>query len=108
MILSALLLGLTPTVFFQEPVIEKLVEVTDDAPEVHTPTLDKGATSAPTVGVSTEFVAPSTGDWTFQLRSYFFDAYLVAFDSKGNILGEDDDGLLGTQNFKNTPSRTAN
>ena len=57
MILSALLLGLTPTVFFQEPVIEERVEVADDAPEVHTPTLDKGYTSALTVGVSTEFVA---------------------------------------------------
>ncbi|MDP7561016.1 MAG: tetratricopeptide repeat protein [Planctomycetota bacterium] len=96
MILSALLLSLTPTLLFQEPVIEKLVEVTDDSPEIHTPTLGQGYTSAPTVGVSTEFVVPSTGDWTFQLRSYFFDAYLVAFDSKGTLLGEDDDGLLGT------------
>ena len=42
MILSVFLLGLTPTVLFQEPVIKKLVEVTDDAPEVHTPTLKKG------------------------------------------------------------------
>jgi hypothetical protein len=92
-ILSALLLGLTPTVFFQEPVIEKLVEVTDDAPEIHTPTLDKRYTRAPTVGVNFEFVAPSTGDWTFQLRSYFFDAYLVAFDMERALLGEDDDGL---------------
>ena len=41
-------------------------------------------------------MVPSAGDWTFQLRSYFFDAYLVAFDSEGTLLGEDDDGLLGT------------
>jgi len=76
------------------------VDVTDDSPEVHTPFLDRWySPQSPrptdsTVGVSTEFVAPSPGDWTLQLHSQFFDAYLVAFDSEGNLLSEDDDGHL--------------
>jgi len=71
-------------------------EVSDHSPEVETPTLKKSYTDAPVVGKTYRFQVPESGPWHIDLRSYFFDAYLVLRDAEGHILAEDDDGLVGT------------
>jgi CHAT domain-containing protein/tetratricopeptide (TPR) repeat protein len=38
----------------------------------------------------------TTGQYTFELRSHYFDCYLAVRDELGVLLGEDDDGLLRT------------
>jgi len=37
------------------------------------------------------------GTDTIELRSHFFDAYLVRREGTGRVVAEDDDGLLGTR-----------
>jgi CHAT domain-containing protein/tetratricopeptide (TPR) repeat protein len=69
-------------------------EVTDKDPIVHTPTLDKGYTDGPVRGTSYQLQVKEPGPVTIELRSYFFDAYLVVRDAKGELVAEDDDGLL--------------
>jgi len=71
-------------------------EITGQSPVVETPTLKKNFTDAPCLGKTFTFEVPETGPWHLDLRSYFFDAYLVLRDGHGRLLGEDDDGLLGT------------
>ena len=58
-------------------------------------TLDEGYTDAPVRGVSFKVELPA-GTTTIELRSYFFDAYLVVRDANGEVIAEDDDGLLRT------------
>jgi hypothetical protein len=72
-------------------------EITDAAPEVLTPALERRLGDVPVVGesITVEIVEP--GPYTLELRSYLFDAYLVLRDSTGELLAEDDDGLIGTQ-----------
>jgi CHAT domain-containing protein/tetratricopeptide (TPR) repeat protein len=70
-------------------------EVRADSPVVHTPTLDRSFTDAPVRGVSFELDLPA-GTTTIELRSHFFDAYLVVRDANGELIAEDDDGLLRT------------
>jgi CHAT domain-containing protein/tetratricopeptide (TPR) repeat protein len=73
-------------------------EITDSAPEVHTPILDTGGyTAAPTVGVEYRIVVEESGPYHIDLRSHDFDAYLVLRDGSGSALAEDDDGLIGAQ-----------
>lgn len=70
-------------------------EITDAAAVVHTPTLDEGFTDAPAIGKSYSIEIEEPGFYTIELRSYFFDAYLVLRDRVGNVLAEDDDGGIG-------------
>ena len=71
-------------------------EITDADPAVHTPTLDVRHTTAPTIGKTFLLAVDEPGTYTLELRSYFFDAYLVLRDESGALLAEDDDGLVGT------------
>ncbi len=71
-------------------------EIADSDPVVHTPALDRSMTDAPVVGKSYVVRVDEPGTYTIELRSYFFDAYLVLRTEAGEILAEDDDGLLGT------------
>src|SRR5262249_32687723 len=71
-------------------------EITDADPAVHTPTLDESYTDAPVVGKTFLVEVEEPGTYTLELRSYFFDSYLVLREESGELLAEDDDGLLGT------------
>src|SRR5262249_17275660 len=71
-------------------------EITDADSAVHTPTLDESYTDAPTAGETFRLEGGEPGTSPLELRSYFFDAYLVLRDESGTILAEDDDGLIGT------------
>ena len=70
-------------------------EITDEDLVVHTPTLDANYTEAPTVGKTFLIEVEESGSYYIDLRSYFFDAYLVLRDGDGNVVAEDDDGLIG-------------
>jgi len=70
-------------------------EVTEASPVVETPALKKSYTDAPVLGETFAFQVPASGPWHLDLRSYFFDAYLVLRDGEGKLLAEDDDGLIG-------------
>lgn len=65
-------------------------------PEVHTESLDRDYTTAPTRGRAYRVQVPSTGWYRVELRSHLFDAYLVLRDAAGRVLAEDDDGLNAT------------
>ena len=71
-------------------------EVLATAPKVHTPTLDANYTSQPTVGFECRVAVEESGPYRIELRSYDFDAYLVLRDGGGELLAEDDDGLIST------------
>ncbi len=70
--------------------------VTTTDAEIHSPVLDAGYSSAPVRGRVFSFFAEASGTYHFDLRSYSFDAYLLARTESGDLLGEDDDGLIGT------------
>jgi CHAT domain-containing protein/tetratricopeptide (TPR) repeat protein len=70
------------------------VEITNAAPQVHTPNLDANFTNAPTVGIEFTIVVDQSGPYHIDLRSYDFDAYLTLRDASGALLAEDDDGLI--------------
>ena len=70
-------------------------EITNADPAVHTPMLDRSSTEATTVGKAFAFEIEEPGTHTIELRSYFFDAYLVLRDEHGGLLAEDDDGAPG-------------
>lgn len=69
-------------------------ELTDAAPQVHTPTLDAKYSNVPVVGVEYRIQVETSGTYCVELRSFAFDAYLVLRDATGELLIEDDDGLL--------------
>ena len=70
-------------------------EIGADSPVIHTPVLDKDYADAPVRGVAFQAELPA-GTTTIELVSYFFDAYLVVRGEHGEILAEDDDGLVRT------------
>lgn len=72
-------------------------ELTVEAPVVRAPALDAvfGADAA-VRGVRFGFDVTTAGPVTIDLRSYFFDAYLVLEDANGAVIAEDDDGLINT------------
>lgn len=70
--------------------------VGEQAPPVHTATLDERYTVAPTVGISYVLEVGESGPYHAELRSYAFDAYLVLRGPDGQLLAEDDDGWLST------------
>lgn len=70
--------------------------VNDKATLVQTPTLDANYKTAPTKGVTYPFSVPQSGNYFINLHSFSFDAYLVLRDAEGELIAEDDDGLLRT------------
>ena len=70
-------------------------EITDDSPSVETPTLLRELGETPVLGQAYRIEVPEAGVYRVELRSYLFDAYLVLRDGEGEILGENDDGLIG-------------
>lgn len=69
--------------------------VTESDPIVATAKLAAGYADAPVRGRDFLVRIPAAGPYTVELKSHLFDAYLVLEDSSGNVLAEDDDGLLG-------------
>ena len=70
-------------------------EMTGEEGAVSTPVLDARSTRAPTVGQSFLIQVDESGPYHVDLRSYFFDGYLVLRDAAGRLLAEDDDGWIG-------------
>ncbi len=72
--------------------------IEDGDPVVETETLRTRCTPecAPTVGRSYRIEPDEDGPYTIELRSDDFDAYLVLRDDNGELIAEDDDGLVGT------------
>jgi len=79
------------------PGVPVLGEIMDGDPVVETETLRAGYTSAPTVGRRFRIEVDEPGTYRVELRSCFFDAYLVLRDEAGGVVAEDDDGLVGSQ-----------
>ncbi len=75
-------------------VLEGVIEESD--PEITTEILAEEYTDATVRGKTYSLRLPQTGPCFIELRSYFFDAYLVLRNRKGAVLAEDDDGLLST------------
>jgi len=72
-------------------------EITGQDPEIVSPDIRKDFSDAPVRGKTFSVQVPGDGIWHLDLRSYFFDAYLVLRDAEGKLLAEDDDGLIGSQ-----------
>lgn len=71
-------------------------EVKADSPEVRTASIAANLADAPVRGVRYRLELPP-GPVTIELKSWFFDAYLVVRDAaSGEVVAEDDDGLLRT------------
>ncbi len=75
-------------------VVEGVIEESDR--EVTTETLAAEYTDAPVRGKTYRLRVSEPGPCFIELRSYFFDAYLVLRNEDGEVLAEDDDGLLAT------------
>ena len=70
-------------------------EITDEAHEVHTPTLDGGNyVGKPTLGSMYRIQVERSGPYYVDLHSHCFDAYMVLRDANETIVAEDDDGLI--------------
>ncbi len=67
-------------------------DITDADPQVDTGML--GRYDSPTVGRRFWIDVEESGPCSIELRSYFFDPYLVLRDERGSVLAEDDDGLI--------------
>jgi len=63
---------------------------------VTTARIDADHKDAPVRGRTLLVRVPEPGPYTIDLKSHFFDAYLVVRDRSGTVLAEDDDGLVGT------------
>jgi len=76
--------------------VAREAEITESDPVIQTKTLLGSHTDAPVRGKSFRLEVQEAGLYHIDLRSWFFDAYLVLRDADDNVLVEDDDGLLGT------------
>lgn len=68
-------------------------EITHSSLPVTTPTLDPGPYGT-VRSASFRVVVPEPGDYHIDLRSHFFDSYLIARDERGELVSENDDGLI--------------
>jgi len=75
---------------------ESISGVIADGDQVVTSVALDGYVNAPTVGRAFEFEVKQAGAFHVDLRSCLFDTYLVLRDDSGDIVAEDDDGLVGT------------
>jgi hypothetical protein len=71
-------------------------EITDADAVISTETLAARYTFAPTVARSWTVQVETSGQHVIDMWGYGFDAYLVLRDADGKVLGEDDDGMAGT------------
>lgn len=74
-------------------------EVADSDQEIHTPTLDRGYSSAPVLGKAISFTAPTSAWYRIELTSDQFDAYLILRDDQQVVVVENDDGLAETHSL---------
>ncbi len=88
----------SPTRFLEELSLEEVYHGTLDssAAPVRSPVLDQGYSQLAVRGIGFLFTAEEGGALFVDLESYDFDAYLVLLNSDGEVLAEDDDGLLNT------------
>jgi CHAT domain-containing protein/tetratricopeptide (TPR) repeat protein len=68
-------------------------ELIDGMSSVRSPGLSAGGVAS-ALGTAFTLEAENEGVHHVELRSHEFDAYLVARDGEGEVLGEDDDGLV--------------
>jgi hypothetical protein len=69
------------------------IEETD--PRIESPILRSTSYADSVVrGKSYRIEVPETGPYTIELRSCFFDSYLVLRGAEGRVIAEDDDGLI--------------
>lgn len=71
-------------------------EITAESPSISTPTLAKDYGFESVAGAQFNLLVEQSGSYTVELRSFAFDAYLIAFGPYRTLLAEDDDGLLAT------------
>lgn len=71
-------------------------EVRPDAPVAATENLTRQFTNAVVRGTRVAIRTPAEGSCYIDARSHFFDTYLVLRDLDGEVLAEDDDGLVAT------------
>jgi CHAT domain-containing protein/Tfp pilus assembly protein PilF len=71
-------------------------EIADSDSRVTTAAIERTFTDAPVLGKRFQLHVDAPGTYTIELRSHFFDAYLVLRDERGDALLENDDGLFGT------------
>ena len=70
--------------------------IKDSDPVVSTETLDVEYSHAPAVGKRYLIQIAEPGPYTIDMKSLFFDCYLVLRDGGGAVLVEDDDGYYYT------------
>src|SRR5262249_39403470 len=70
-------------------------EITSDSAIVHAPKLDKRSGDSEVRGQTVLATVPD-GVVAISLTSYCFDAYLVMHGPEGQVVAEDDNGLLRT------------
>ena len=70
-------------------------EIVDGDHVVETDELTALYRQAPTVGRRFLIGVEESGVYHIDLRSYFFDAYIVLRDGEGKVVAEDDDGGIG-------------
>src|SRR5262245_129822 len=73
--------------------------IEDGDPVIDTGWLARHRADAPTVGRAFRVDVSDPGPYHVELRSDFFDAYLVLRDDSGAVLAEDDDGLVVTDSL---------
>src|SRR5689334_9440937 len=101
-LLVALCIAIAPVAFAQGlPVVRPgdvvLGDIADGDPVVETETLRTRYMDETVLGKAYRLEVDAAGTFTVELRSCFFDAYLVLRDEDGRVLAEDDDGLIGQQ-----------
>ncbi len=96
-------LGLLLLLGFQEPQSPELLvpevpvhgSIGSSAVEVHAPALDADGGLA-TWGETYRILVKETGTYHVEQRSFDFDSYLILRDGDGAVVGEDNDGLIGS------------